>query len=374
MIDTVVLYVPKEKVVTADMTYNGVMAWDLQARTRAYDKFVKNPSAKDQNDGSYFPRLTGFKRKNDKLGWVSTIKIEFSVPKLIYNNNLDELDDKQFSTVVNALLDRLARLGVHIERQDLESAEVRAVHYSKNIELTGGYSSQYVIGELSKVNLNKRFDLTKTRFLNDGQSLYFYTKAHSFVVYDKVADLIKKSKRAIDKDQTFYQTSLFAPLKDTREILRLEIRLSEKRKMNNVFKKLGLPENPTFKDAFSVIKSKVVVNHYWDTMIEQNSLLLFSHSLTAKDLLKQILITRKKAKGRTAVYLTGLLLLAREGSGLRELRATLAKRISDRLWYRLRADLVETTDGLNKLKPREWYEQVKQALASYQPFHLPCKE
>ena len=368
MIDTVILSVPRNKVSVPNND------WDLHAQTPVYKVYVKNPSNKDKESGLYFPCLTGYHRKSGKNEWAAMLKIEFSVPKLIYNNNLDELDDKQFSAVVDTLLDRLARLDVHIGRQDLESAEVRAIHYSKNIELTDGYSSQYVISELGKVNLNKRFDLTKTRFMNDGQSLYFYTKAHSFVVYDKIADLVKNSKRAIDKDQTAYQMSLFAPLKETREILRLEIRLSEKRKMNALFKKLGLPENPNFKEVFSTVKSKAVVNHYWDTMIEKNSLLLFSHSLTAKDLLKQILIACKKARGRTAVYLTGLLLLAREGNGLRELRATLAKRIGDRLWYRVCADLTETTKGLNKLRPREWYDQVKKVLESYQPYHLPCKE
>jgi len=71
------------------------------------------------------------------------------------------------------------------------------------------------------------------------------------------------------------------------------------------------------------------------------------------------------------------LLLAREGNGLRELRSMLTKRTNDRTWYRLMADLKAISADLSNLRPREWYEQVKQALESYQLLRvkadLPCK-
>jgi hypothetical protein len=369
MIDTVILSIPTTKIIVLDESAHGVLPWDLQARGRGFEKYVKNPSERDKASGLYFPRLTGYKRGSTKM-----VKIEFSAPKLLFNNNLDELADKQFAAVIDALQDRLVRLAVRIQQVDLERADVAGVHYSKNVELTGGYTSEYVIGELGKINLNKRFDLTRARYMNDGQSLCAYSTSHSFVIYDKVADLKRGSKRAIDREQTDYQMSLFAPLKKAHEILRFEVRLSQRRKMINVLKTLGLGDNPTFRDVFSVKTSQAVLMHYWDTMIEKNSLLLFAHSLTPKDLLKQTLLARPSAKGKTAIYLVGLLLLAREGNGLRELRAILAKRSNDRLWYRLRADLTETTAGLNKLRPREWFDQVKAVLKSYQPFRLPSKE
>src|SRR3990167_6292545 len=93
MIDTVILSLPKTKIITLDLTTSGVRPWDLQARTQVYDKFVKNPSPRDKQTGRYFPRLTGYRRKNRKLEWESTLKIEFSAPKLLYQNNLDELTD-----------------------------------------------------------------------------------------------------------------------------------------------------------------------------------------------------------------------------------------------------------------------------------------
>ncbi len=368
MVDTVILTVPLDKALFLDLRSNGVEPWDLQARTKAYEKFVRNPSVRDAESGLYFPRLTGYKRKNGQLTWQKSMRIEFSAPKLLYQNNLDELADTDFERVVDALLDRLQRMGVILKRQDLCNAEVRSVHYSKNIELTNGYTAQYVIGELGKINLNKRFDLTRARFSNDGQSLYLYTVAHSFVLYDKIADLGKGTKRAIDKEQTPQQMSLFKQFDKKKEILRLEVRLSQKQKMNSLFKKLGFAENPTFRDVFSKAKSKKVVAHYWDTMIAGHSISLFAPSLTAKDLLKQILIARKGAKGKTAVYLTGLLLLGREGNGMRELRSLLCKKNDDRTWYRIAAETREIAADLSKVQPRDWYDQVQKALKSYRQY------
>ena len=378
MIDTVILSLPTNKAVILDMAAKGVFPWDLQSRTAAYDKYVRNPSHKDQKSGLYFPRITGFKRKQKRTFEVEkTIKIEFSAPKLLYKNNVDELADSDFAAVVETLHERLQMMGVVVTTKDLESAAVRAVHYSKNIELQNGYTSQYVISELNKIDLNKRFDLTRARYMNDGQSLYAYTISNSLVIYDKVADLIKDKKRAIDKEQTPQQLNLFAQLTkpvQPREILRFETRLSQKQKMNSLFKELGFAENPTFRDVFSTAKSKAVMNRYWSKMVENGGTLLFGHSLTAKDLLKQILLAEKKAKPKEVIYRTGLLLLLREGNGMRELRSVLSKRSNDRTWYRLAIDAKETGAALNKLKPREWFEQIKSAFTTYQPFKVDVKQ
>lgn len=376
MIDTVILVLPKDKVMTLDIA--GLYPWDLQSRTPVYDKFVKNPATKDKKQGLYFPRLTGFKRKQKRIGeWESTIKIEFSAPKLLYQNNLDELVDADFGAVVNALHERLKLMGVVINIKDLQTAPVKAVHYSKNIELENGYTSQFVISELNKINLNKRFDMTRARYMNDGQSLYAYTIAHSLVIYDKVADLMRDKKRAMDKEQPPQQLALFEQLtkpKEVREILRFEARLSQKQKMNSLFKELGFNENPTFQEIFSAAKSKAVLNYYWNKMVENGMSVLFGNTLTPKDLLKQILLAENKAKPKEVVYRTGLLLLLREGNGMRELRSVLAKRANDRTWYRLAADAKETSAALSKLKPREWFEQIKGTFSSYQPFRVDVKK
>jgi hypothetical protein len=372
MIDTIILSVPRDKATMLDLSSRGVSGWDLYSRTRAYDKFTKNPSAKDKEYG-YFPRLTGYRRKKGKLEWDSTIKIEFSAPKLIFENNLDELVDKHFSQVLETLHERMVQMGVVISKKELRKAPATAVHYSKNIKLQNGYTSQYVISELNKINLNKCFDLTRARFMNDGQSLYAYSQSHSFVIYDKVADLKRGKKRSIDREQSRKQLSLFGPLTsgpDPEEILRMEARLSQKRKLNSLFNKLGFEKDPTFEEVFDSKKSQAVLQDYWETMISKNSMVLFSPVNDNKDLLKQVLLTDRKMKGKEAIYKTGLLILLREGNGIRELRTLLSKNINDRTWYRMSSDIKEIGVSLSKLRPRDWYKQINQELRSYKPFNI----
>ena len=151
-------------------------------------------------------------------------------------NNLDELTDEDFPEVIKKLQERLETMGVIVSKTVLQEASVSSVHFSKNIVLKDGYTVTHLISEINKVNLRKSFDFAKTRFINDGQSLYAHATSHQFVIYDKIADLNKDKKRAIDKDQTQYQRNLFYGLgkEEKKEIIRFEIRLSQKQKMNKV--------------------------------------------------------------------------------------------------------------------------------------------
>ncbi len=372
MIDTVILMLPRNNA-TVISSVHGVPTWDLQSSTRAYKKFVRNPSKQDEESGLYFPRLTGYRRRS-ATGFESILKIEFSAPKLLYKNNLDELEDGQFGAVVEALRDRLNRMGVMISAKDLAEAEVRAVHYSKNIVLRDGYSVRYVIGELGKINLNQRFDMTRARYINEGQSLYAYTTAHSVVLYDKIADLRRGNKRAIDKDSTPYQLGLFGRLKKHYEVLRFEVRLSQTRKMRSLLSALGLPDQPTFKDVFSRTKSQAVLNHYWKRMVCDDSLPLFAHALSAKDVFRQIVLLNKTAKRKESIYLAGLVLLSQESGGMRELREMLSKRMHDRSWYRMVHDLRDISGKLEHIQRRDWFEHISQTLNEYPTFRVPKTE
>lgn len=369
MIDTIIISIPKDKIVNVLYPNQTALGWHQQATGSSYSKFVRNPSKKDLESGLYFPRLTGINRKID--GRIDAfVKIEFSVPKLIFLNNLDEVEEKDFNLIIETLKDRLLRMGISIPEKYLKYAPVTAVHYSKNILLTNGYTTQFVLTELNKIDVRKSFDLTKTRFMNDGESLCVYANSHSFVAYDKVADLNKDSKRAIDKDQTKYQRSLFDQIdkKELYEVIRFEVRLSKKQKMNSLFKKFNFPENPNFEQAFSVSISKAVVSFYWQTLISSNSLFLFSFVIGPKDILKQIFIANPSLKPKQALYFANLVSMTKDGNGTRELRSILKKYSDDRTWYRIKEDIREVTVLLKKVRPRDWFDQIELGLREYQAF------
>ena len=265
-------------------------------------------------------------------------------------------------------------MGVIVPIEVLRTTSVKAIHYSRNIELCNGYTAAFVIRELSKLNPSKRFDLTRFRYINDGMSLQIYSTAHSFVIYDKIADLAKGKRKAIDKDQSPEQSSLFAEYKKRQDdILRLEVRLSQKRKLDALFKQLGFEASPTFRDAFSLAKSQKVLRHYWDTLVAGYGISVLAHGSSPKDLFSQVLLARRGIKGKEAIYLVGLILLARDENGMRELRSMLSRSTDDRSWYRLAANLRGVGADLAKLRPREWHGQVEKALKTYQPFKLACK-
>ncbi len=368
MIDTVCLLIPKDKITSLDLTKSGVPSWSLQSKTEQYEKFVKNPSKKDLDSGLYFPRLTGYKRKG--FAQDANVRIEFSVPKLLFLNNLDELENKDFPKVIDTLQDRLKTMGIIVSKIVLQNASISSVHFGKNIKLEDGYTTNHLISEMNKVNLRKSFDFARSRYINDGQSLYAHTTSHQLVIYDKVADLGKDKKRAIDKDQPLYQQSLFGELKkeEMLEVIRFEVRLNHKQKMNKVLEQLGYPKNPTFKDVFSKEMAQKVVTDYWKKLIKERNLGLFSISLSLKDILRTLYLADRKIKPNRAIYLLGLFMLGKDENGMRELRSIVGKRSHQRTWYRIAKDMQEASELITKNKLRDWVTQIDKKLDEFKPY------
>jgi len=369
MIDTVILNIPQTNVrVVAD---GNARPWDLHSKSGIFAKYTKNPP-RGLKDGIYRPRLTGMVRSVGRGQKISFLKIEFSAPKLIYNNNLDELVESDFGRVIETLYKRLTEVGVVINKVDLRQATVAAFHPSKNIVLVDGYTASFVAHEISKINLNLKFGLQKTSFRNGGQSLQGYTQAHAIVLYDKIADLAQPKKRAIDKDQTPIQLSIFEHLREIQpslEVLRLEIRLTQKQKINGLFRKLDLPIDPTFEQVFRKNVCQKVVRFYWDTMVEGENLFLFGIECSAQNLLKRLL--RDKAlRPKEAVYLIGLNELCKDEGGIRTFRTVIEKRLSRRGWYRF-AIGIKQINGVRKSAPMHgWVLQVRSALKRFEAYRV----
>ena len=187
----------------------------------------------------------------------------------------------------------------------------------------------------------------------------------------KRSDLNKDKSRAIDKDQTLYQRSLFSELKKEKEIdeiIRFEVRLNQKQKMNQVLEKLGYEKNPTFKQIFKTEISKKVVSEYWQKLIKERNLGLFSISLSLKDILRTLFLANKKLKPKQAVYLLGLFMLGKDENGMRELRSIVSKRSPDRTWYRMAKDMQEASEVITKNKIRSWVVQIDKNLEDYKPY------
>lgn len=370
MIDTVILSLPREKL--RGTTSYLPIEWSLQKSGKSHKIWIKNGPKQLKKEDQYYPRLTGYRRHDLKTGTHKDfVNIEFSVPKLIHNNNVSELEEKDFEAVIEVLHERLLQMGEVTTKADLKNAVISGFDPAKNIVLNDGYTACGVIRELGKINVSKKLELTKVTFKNDGLGLQVYSKAYSVVFYDKVADLNQKKRRAIDKDQTPLQQTLFDEMKTKTpflEILRLEVRVRNKQKMNSILSELGLKQNPTFRDLFEKDVCQKIVRWYWETIIKGENLFLFELENNPKRLLRKILRKDNKVKAKQAIFLVGLSLLCKDEGGIRELRQILEKRIKQRNWYRIGENVKELNEFTNKSGLHSWVNQIEVCLKEFKPY------
>jgi hypothetical protein len=332
-------------------------------------KCVNNPTSTDKKNERYKPRLTLMKRPT-KNGNEIPLKIEFSVAKMLHGNNVEEVEGKDFEKVISALYDAMLTMRVEVQKEVLRKASVSAFHPAKNIELADGYTSSFVINELHKIDVSKKMDLNRDSFRNNGHSLQFYTNSHSLVIYDKVQDLKKPEKRAIDKDQNAVQLTLFETLtkKEKKEILRIEARLAKKVKLNAILKRLGFNENPTFKDVFNKDLCQKVLLDYWNELITGKNLFLFDVESSPTKTLDAIFKNKPKVSPKEALYLLGLRVMSKEG--IRGTRAIIERYATTRTWYRI-ADDLPFLDEISGKAYHGWVKQIKDNLTRFAPYKLP---
>lgn len=364
MIDTVILKIPKSKVNQIDDNFWQSKQWG------AYSfKFIRNMTSIEKANQQYRPRITG----QIRTGRAPYLKVEFSCPKLVYGNNLAELKQTDFEVIIELLQKNLSEIGIITTTETLRNAEVLAFHPSKNIQLMSGYTPSFVIKELQKINIKKIFDLNKVDFRNDGQSLQIYSNSHSLVFYDKIADLKRPLKRAIDRDQTTQQLSLFNDIQANNprlEILRMEVRLCTRRKINSLMKKLNLPIKPTFQDLFKNNLCQKVLWDYWEQIISnQNNFLLETNTNPHKLLRNIIRCSPKEITAKEAIYLVGLKTLAQNEGGMNTLRTIVEKSYTTRTWARTLANTKKLND-ISSSPKQEWVKQIEEQLQTYKPLTL----
>lgn len=228
----------------------------------SYIKAVCNPRKSDLEKFGYLPCLTMTKAVREG-GYETFLRVEFSAPKLLWGNNFDELDGSNFEEICSRLEVVLSYMGVTIPQYIIAGAKVSAIHYGKNIVLTDFSSSYEILREIAKVNVSHTLDLNHTDFRNGGHSLKFHSNTFEIILYDKLKDLKKaktSEKRAIE-NENYIQLSLFdnIVMKKPFEVIRIEIRLGNGKKIKSILQKYGYDLLPTFKNLFSVDIAKRVV-------------------------------------------------------------------------------------------------------------------
>ena len=128
-------------------------------------------------------------------GTLQALEIECSLPKVVFQQNLYELKDNDFSTVCNALSTCLHNMGIHMTTTNIARIEVRSIEYSKNF-LTGLVPVSYILEELYRAKpINHFMDVQRTAYRNGGEGLVFYCKGYDISFYDKFLELWLKRQK-----------------------------------------------------------------------------------------------------------------------------------------------------------------------------------
>jgi hypothetical protein len=227
-------------------------------------KAFLNPSKKEFGS-VYYPRLT-LRRRPPR---ITELAIEFSIPKLLYGNNFDELTEQDFEAVLKVLAGKLAGVGVYVFGELLRNAPVGAIHYGKNIILPRHVLCASVIRLLAKAPAKQWFDTNKVEYRNDGYLYKIHTNSFELAFYDKVKDLQKAKqteRRAHERDNDIQMGLLeyFEVAMDT-QVLRMEARLNTRGQIRRMLKAIGLPDDDLrFYALFHKELAQKALLHYWE--------------------------------------------------------------------------------------------------------------
>jgi hypothetical protein len=111
--------------------------------------------------------------------------IEFSASKLLFDNNLTELNENHFQNIVTKLFDFLERVGILISRETIEAAIVKRIDYSKNIILPENISCADVINILKTAE----YPHMELKEMEPNKWIRFSSNDLAISFYDKVEEL-----------------------------------------------------------------------------------------------------------------------------------------------------------------------------------------
>lgn len=375
MIDTVVLEVPynKFKVIYPDrFTPNCEDLLDPRGYVgKSFAKAIQNPSKKDVEEKNYKPRLTLINRLRDRRRDIA-LRIEFSAPKMLFGNNFDELQNSDFTALSKVLAEKLFQMGITVYSSCMHTIPVTTVHFSKNVALTDHTSASMIIKQLSKVDLTRRLDMSKTKYRNEGHCLHYHANSFEIVFYDKIKDLQHakiSEKRAIEKEN-IYQSDIFELVEYIKpfEVVRMEARLCGRRKIRSVLKDLGAGGLLDFGSIFKIELSRKVLLHYWGIIDSRLSVFAMDSSKPV-DLLEGIKKQNPDIKPQKMLQLIGAILLIQD-VGVRAMRDSLGLLKDKRyVWYRLKNDL----KAINNMTKGDNYRavlQIQRALKEFVPLRL----
>ena len=192
--------------------------------------------------GVYIPNVTIVSYFNHSLLETCTeLCITFSVPKLMFDNNLQEVNDDDFQSVIERLQAVLSSVGVEIPLNALSEGKIKNVHFSKNILLNTSIAHM-AINTLSQGNY-RRLKKSSRDYANNGKKLTFGANSYEICFYDKSKEVMAEYRKMKNDERKELKRSVINSIKG-KQILRMEVRLNSIRKIKNLFFSYNILKHP----------------------------------------------------------------------------------------------------------------------------------
>lgn len=211
-----------------------------------------------------FPDPRGGGQKYGNNNRYHIYRITFSVPKLVFGNNISEVTENMFESVVDQLFRQLEllELPTPITRNDIRQAKVSRVDYGKNVVLPQGTSMYAIHNVLSKVEhrANSKFAQVQYR---EGELIRSHIKKRAVIAYDKNAEY--KANLSSYKPPMFSEYAEGNPPlnKKSPNVLRFEVQIQKTDQLKRELKSLHLAQDLSFENIFSLDISRNVLLKYW---------------------------------------------------------------------------------------------------------------
>lgn len=350
---------------------------DFNYGRNRFQKFIQNPSLKDKIAGTYLPRLTVYQRF-DNFKTTYDLHIEFSVPKLLHGNSVQEYDDTDFDKVISELKSKLAWMEIRVFEVILRQAIVAKAHFGKNIVLPHPLTVQDAISTLYKADVGRSKDVNIRHYGNNGQALYFYASSANIIFYDKLKDIQTPKAKAVDKDK-LKQERLFLDSFDhnkKQEILRFEVRLTKQQSLNAFLSRImgEKIKDISFQALFVKELWKKALLSYWSEIIKSPaSQLAFKLERPLEEVFDAMILDLNLKKKKQAHSLNttlaslGLYTLINQ-YGVRQTRDKIEKNWTRKSWTRLSDKIKTSATTLRGLPPSLAISDIQSALEKFERY------
>jgi len=375
MIDTIALVIPETMFRITDHGKFSPSTENLFEKgagfkygSRGYTVCRQNQLPSEIRMGIYKPHLSVTGRFMGTEGYQITMKIELSLPKLLFGNNFDEMTNADFFIVVAELQYVLSQMGVEIDRDVLINASVGLIHFGKNIPLTDHTTPYSYLKYLHKVKVHMGQDLEEKDYRNGGRSVRFHTNSGEFIAYDKLFEMrrAKISEKRSQEVDNFAQRNLFdkVELKKPFEVLRIELRLNNKKKMRPALAAVGFGKELTFANLFdSGLARKMLLFELEKAERNYPSILLDGHKFHAQRL-NSIFYNNPGIAIKKAIQAVGMAAVLDE-VGVREFRTMTEPYGYDR-WLNLEKEL----NSIAVKKEFEPFKILRKEVDAFEPLKL----